>query len=238
MSNAVATVTYDDIVKSLPARLVNSIPASAIASINAALADPDMGETFRQNIITYQGVLQEGRFKAVNYIDAVQYVSHKLRGLTNKDAYHRTFPDKILDWDTRNVAEKDRNSYISSYHSSKLVTMLLEQAIVPTWIINQDLFQEALNAQADLMRNAKSEMVRFSAGKALLEALKRPEAVQLKVDIGAKESSVISALSKQVEELVISQKRAIELGGKTARDVAEMPLVIEEAVEGEYSELK
>ena len=227
-------LTYDDLTKVLSPRLAKAVPPSVITHINDMLSDPDMCETYRDNLVSYQSILTEGKWKLSSYVDAVKFVSHKLRGISNKEAYLLTFPNKQLEWDTKNTSDKDQYSYISMYAKGKLVTKILEQAIMPTWIVNQELFQEALNNQAELMRHAKSEMVRFSAGKSILETLKRPDAVELKVDMSTKESSVIKALKDSVEELVIAQRKSIEAGGKTAQDIAEMPLTFE----GEYDEVE
>lgn len=223
-------LTYDDLTSVLSPRLAKSVPVSVIDNINTMLADPDMGEAYRDNIIGYQNILNEGRFKLQSYVDAVKYVSHKLRNLNNKEAYALTFPDKIADWDRRGVSNKDRDTYIHVYHHSKLVTLILEQSIIPTWIVNQDLYQEALNTQAHLMRDAKSEMVKHLASKTILEILKKPEAAELKVDIGVRENSVIESVRNSVEELVKLQRDQILRGVTTAVDVAEQRL----AIEGEF----
>jgi hypothetical protein len=226
-------LTYEELAKVLTPRLAKSIPQSAIANINAMLADSDMAEAYKENLISYQSVLSEGKFKITSYIDAVKYVSHKLRGLTNKDAYFATFPNKQLDWDNRGVSDKDQSSYISIYHNSKLVSKILEQSIVPSWVLNQDLFQRALKKQVDLMDTAKSEMVKHLAAKTILDTLKRPEATELKIDIGTKETSIMKGIKDSVEELVAMQRQKIIDGTITAEDAAEQMI----AIDGEYTDV-
>jgi len=39
-------------------------------------------------------VSQQGKWKAEDYLNAVVFVSHKLTGLSNAEAYKRTFPER------------------------------------------------------------------------------------------------------------------------------------------------
>lgn len=224
-------LTYDDIRTMLPPRMAQGVPDTVIDEINILLADPDMGERYRENLISYQSVLTEGRFKLPNYISAIKYVSHKLSGITNKDAYARTFPDKIIEWDVRGVPNKDRDSYISAYHNSKLVTLILEQSMIPTWVANQDLYQEALLKQRELMTSAKSEFVQFQAAKAIMDSLKRPDAVKLKLDMGVAENTVLTSVKDSIEKLVAAQRQSLESGNMSAKEIAEMDIIEAEYVE-------
>ena len=161
-------IEYKDIVNQLDPKLAKGVPQGVVDTINDMLSDPDICESYRENIVSWQVVLKEGKYKVSNYLDAVKYVSHKIRGLTNADAYALTFPNKIKEWDARGLTEKQRSGFISMYHKGMLVTKLMEQSIIPTWIINQDLFQEALEKQAYLMRSSRSDMVAHLAAKSVM----------------------------------------------------------------------
>ena len=62
--------------------------------VEGAVADPAMAEQFKENFISYLDVLKTGKYKMEDYISAVKYVSFKLLGYTNKDAYAATFPER------------------------------------------------------------------------------------------------------------------------------------------------
>lgn len=202
----------------------------SLDKMNKLLEDPLYGEAYRESILSYKSTLLDGKFKFEQYINAVVYVTGKLRGLSNKDSYFIAFPDRLIEWDTKGYLEKDIASAISTYHKSKLVTKILEQSIIPTWIINQDLYQEALNKQADLMRDSRSDMVKHLASKTILEMLKRPEAAELKLDIGVKENGIMQGIKNSIDELVKTQREKIIDGSIDARVAAEQLII----VDGDY----
>ena len=220
-------LTIDEFKQALPAKFKKSVNHSLVDQINQKLSDPDMYETYRDNLLGYAQVMQEGKFKLANYVDAVKYVSHKLMGKTNTDAFSVTFPDKIQRWQAQGLAPKDMASYITAYNKSKLVNLILEQTLIPTWVLNQDLYQKALNTQAELMMTARSEKVRSDAANSLLTHLKQPETQKVQLEVGVKEDSAIDALRQTTQELVAQQRRAIESGAMDAQEMAHKGLVIE-----------
>ncbi len=165
----------------LPANVKKTVNATLMARVNSTLADPEMFEIYRDNLLSYASVMKDGRFKLTGYLDAVMYASHKLRGLTNIRAYSLTFPDKIKRFNQQGVAAKDIASYVSAYNKSKLVNLIMEQSIIPSWILNQDLYQKALNTQAELMLTANSEKVRSDAANSILTHLKQPETQKIEL---------------------------------------------------------
>lgn len=209
----------------LPDKFKKTVNQELVDQINTTLADVDMYETYRDNLLSYSTVLQEGRWTIPQYVCAVKYVSHKLMGDSNLDSFIKTFPDKYQDWLIRKVSQKDISSYVSSYNKSKLVNTIYEQTLIPSWVLNQDMYQKALNTQADLMLNAKSEMVRTNAANSLLTHLKPPQTQKIELDIGMKEGSAIDALRQSTMEYVAAQKRAIESGVLTAKEAAESTVI-------------
>lgn len=224
MSNA---LTVDQFKHALPPAMKKSVNQELIDKINQTLSDPDMFETYRDNLLSYTRVMADGKFKVSNYIDAVKYVSHKLMGNSNIDAYSKTFPDKIARFTQSGVSGKDIASYVTAYNKSKLVNLIMEQTLVPMWVLNQDLYQKALNVQAELMMGAKSEKVRSDAANSLLTHLKQPEVQKVELNIGAKEDSAILALRESTMALVRQQKMMLESGAANAQDMAHSKLVIE-----------
>lgn len=220
-------LTVDQFKKALPPSLKNSVNTAIADKINDLLADPDLAEHYRDNLLSYAHVMKEGKFKLSNYVDAVKYVSHKLMGKTNIAAFTATFPQKIQDWTAQGVVPKDIASYVSAYHKSKLVGLLLEQTIIPAWVLNQDMYQEALNAQATLMRTAKSEKVRSDAANSILTHLKQPETAKVELDVKTKEDSSIEALRQATQALVAQQREALRAGVFNAQEVAHSRVVIE-----------
>lgn len=217
----------DQFKASLPATLKKSVNQELVNKITTTLGDPEMYETYRENLLSYTKVMAEGKFKVSSYIDAVKYVSHKLMGKTNMDAFSATFPGKIQRWTQQGVAPKDMASYVTAYNKSKLVNLIMEQTLIPSWVLNQDLYQKALNVQAELMMTANSEKVRSDAANSLLTHLKQPETQKMELSVGVKEDSSIATLRQSTLELARQQRLAIEAGVMDAQEVAHSRLVID-----------
>ena len=181
--------------------------------INSSLKNEEAMEIYKENLLSFTSVLQQGKFKLSSYVNAVRYVGFKIMGSSNKDAYIRTFPDKYQKFLKDSVNEKDIASYITAYNKSKLVNLIFAQAQIPTYILNAPLFQQAINVQATLMMNAKSEMVRFQAANSLLTHLKAPETTKVELDIGITHNTVIDDYEKAMSLMVAKQKELIMAGG-------------------------
>jgi hypothetical protein len=227
-------LTLDQFKLALPDKVKKSINQELIDQINNTLSDPEMFEAYRDNLISYTKVMADGKFKVTSYVDAVRYVSFKLMGCTNIEAYTKTFPDKYQRFVQTGVSAKDIASYVTAYNKSKLVNLIFEQTLIPSHVLNQDLYQRALNVQADLMVNAKSEKVRCDAANSLLTQLKAPEVKKVELDIGVKEDSSIAALRATTMELVRQQRLMLESGAMNAQEVAHGKLIID--VESEVVE--
>ena len=227
-------LTAEQFKQVLPDKVKKSVSQELIDQINTTLSDPEMYEAYRDNLLSYTRVMADGRFKVDSYISAVKYVSHKLMGATNIEAYSKTFPDKMQRFAAQGVSAKDIASYVTAYNKSKLVNLIFEQTLIPSYVLNQDLYQKALNVQAELMVSANSEKVRCDAANSLLTHLKMPETQKVELEIGVKEDSAIAALRATTMELARQQRLMLEAGAMNAQEVAHSRLVIE----GEAREVK
>ena len=225
-------LTIEQFKSALPDKVRKTVNQELIDQINTTLNEPELYEAYRDNLVSYTSVMADGKFKISSYIDAVKYVSHKLMGCTNIDAYTKTFPAKYARFISQGVSAKDIASYVTAYNKNKLVNLIFEQTLIPSYVLNQDLYQKALNVQADLMMNAKSEKVRCDSANSLLTHLKMPETQKVELEIGVKEDSTIAALRATTMELAKQQRLMVESGAMNAQDIAHGRLIIEgEAVE-------
>lgn len=220
-------LTIDQFKQALPDKVKKSINQELIDQINTTLSDPEMFESYRENLLSYTKVMADGRFKVDSYIQAVKYVSHKLMGCTNIEAYTKTFPDKYQRFVAQGVQAKDIASYVTAYNKSKLVNLIFEQTLIPSYVLNQDLYQRALNVQADLMVNSGSDKVRCDAANSLLTHLKMPETQKVELEIGVKEDSSIASLRAATLELARQQRLALEAGAMNAQEVAHTKIVVD-----------
>lgn len=220
------TLTVEQFKQALPDKVKPNINQSLIDKVNSTLSEPELYEAYRDNLISYANVMNDGRFKISSYIDAVRYVSHKLMGCTNIDSYSKTFPERIARFQANNVSAKDIASYVTAYNKSKLVNLILEQTLIPSYVLNQDLYQKALNVQAELMVNANSEKVRTDAANSLLSHLKMPETQKVELDLNVKEDSSIQALRETTLALAEQQRQMLKAGAMNAQEVAHSRLAV------------
>ena len=221
-----SALTVEQFKQALPDKVKRSINQELIDQINTTLSEPELYESYRENLLSYTKVMADGRFKVDSYIHAVKYVSHKLMGCTNIEAYMKTFPDKYTRFVAQGVQAKDIASYVTAYNKSKLVNLIFEQTLIPSYVLNQDLYQKALNVQAELMVNSHSDKVRCDAANSLLTHLKMPETQKVELEIGVKEDSSIAALRAATMELARQQRLSMEAGQMNAQEVAHTKLVI------------
>lgn len=221
-------ITLEEVRASVPTKLQSVVSQSLVDKLNYLNSEvPEAAENIRDNFITYVDVLQEGKYKLEDYLNAIKYVSFKLMNKTNRDAYRLTFPDRFKRMKESGNAEKDIDSIISAYNRNKLVNKIYEKTIIPSWILNQDAYQEAINTQVRLMRTARSERAQAIAADSILNHLKRPENItqaQLNINVGT--GSFIDELQKNLVNLAQSQKELIKSGVST-KEIAEQRIIVD-----------
>lgn len=218
-------LTTEQFKQVVPNQFKACVSQELIDQINKTLADPDMYETYRDNLLGYAHVMREGKFKMEDYINAIKYCSHKIMGASNIDAYVKTFPDKYQAMLSAGKNAKDISSFVTAYNKNKLVNLILEQSMIPSWVLNQDMYQKALNHQLYLMLNAKSEKVQSDAANSILVHLKPPEVTKVELDIGLKKDSAMDDLKQNLAELALMQKQFISAGVTQVKDLAQQKLV-------------
>lgn len=217
-------LSEDEIKSALPVNLRGNVSTEFVSTVNSLVTDPDAAAVVKENFISYTHVLREGQFKLTDYLNAVAYASFKIMGLSSKEAYERTFPGRYQALVARGASNKDISAYVAAYNQNKLVNLILEQAMIPTWVLNQDAFQKAINTQVELMMTARSEKVRSDAANSLLTHLKRPEKARVELDVNVKETSGMSELKNMLTELAETQQGLIGKGVPT-RDIAHQKLI-------------
>lgn len=220
------SITMEDFKLALPPKLQKQATDDNLQLLNDILNEPEMREYYRNNLLSYSHILTEGKYSLEEYINAIKFCSFRIGGLSNKDAYIKTFPDRYKQHVANGTSQKDISSYISAYSKTKLVSTILEQSFIPSWVLNQDVYQLAINTQVDLMINADSEKVRSDAANSLLHHLKPPEASKVKLDIGIDvNGSALAELNKAMNGLRELQRASIESGNLTVIDVAESKII-------------
>jgi len=227
-------ITKEELRTCLPANLRGAATDDLAYKINSICADPIIAKEIGENFISFATVLQEGKFKMDDYLNAVAFVTYTLMGRNNREAYAATFPERIRDMTAAGYDERKISSYVAMYNKGKLVNLIREQSLIPVWVLNAHNFQKAIDVQAELMINAKSEMVRATAANSLLTHLQKPkEAANLQLNINTgNESSAMDALADALNKLSSTQEEVIREGKFMAKDIASKPII-----EGEYEDV-
>lgn len=218
-------LTVDEIRTALPDHLKGAATQELADKVNLIATEPEAAEAIRETFMGYTRVLNEGKFKVEEYVNAAAYVSYKLMGYSNQEAYARTFPQRYQALNARGASSKEIASYVAIYNKGKLVNLVMGQAVIPVHLLNQDIFQRAVMEQAHLMANAKSEMVRMQAANSLLTHLKPPEKKEVELTISTPENSGLNALKDLLTTVAERQRELIEKGA-TTREIAHQKMMI------------
>lgn len=220
-------LTLNQVKESLPVNFRNNITQDMVNQLNTLSTDPHEARIIRDNVITFAQVLQEGRFKFGEYVKAAMYVSYKLMGKSNLESYKLTFPDRYADMVKTNKPSKDVASIVSAYNKGLIVTKITERSIVPSWVLNQDIFQKALETQHDIMIDtAMPARDRVAAANSLIMALKKPDVLKAELEVTIKNDDGMAALEERLNQLSKKQLEILNMDpNMTAQDIAEMALV-------------
>lgn len=220
-------ITIDEVKKSLPTNLRSSVSQDLVDKLNNIDKDPTVVELVKESFVSYNSVLREGKFSITDYLNAVTYISFRLMNFNNQESYVRTFPDRYAAMKAAGKSEKDISSFVYAYNKNKLVNLVYEQSIIPTWILNQDAYQKAINKQVQLMNSATSELVQTQAANSILTHLARPkEAANFQLNINTEDTSGMKELRATLEELSRQQISMVQSGIGT-KEIAESGLTIE-----------
>jgi hypothetical protein len=217
-------LTLPQVEKALPPNLRGAATPQFVNVLNNLTQDPEVGEAIRKNFITYTHVLKDGKWSTDEYLNAIQYVTYKLMGYSNQDAYIKTFPQRYASHLARGASAKDISAYVAMYNKGLLVNAILEQSLVPVWLLNQDAYQKAINAQVHLMTSAHSEMVRTQAANSILTHLAKPKEVAGALQINLQDNSGMRELTELMRAVAAKQVSAIQ-GGVPAKEIASQRLI-------------
>lgn len=218
--------------KALPPSLSASFTAKMEKHIKKLLKDPALQENFQDNLIDMTSILEKGKYKLQDYVNAVTYVSYKLLGDSNVLAYSKTFPKRIATFVKAKRTDKAISGYVWAYNKNKLVTELMTQTLTPMHVTNYAVLQRAINKQAALM-NCGNVVVEQRAADSLMAHLAAPEIAKVELDVKIGTSNVMADLLATTRQLAEQQKAAIEDRVVTAKQVAGRRIIEAETFEEE-----
>lgn len=220
-------IDAEELRKLVPKQHRCKITNEFLDSMDRLITDPEFGDLYNKNIVTYTSVLSEGQFKLTDYFKAVAFVSHKLLGASSLSAYAKVFPDKIQRMNSRNCSIKDQHTYASAYNKNKLVTLIYQQTLMPDYIVYASIRHKAIAAQAALLSSPNQNIVQRAADS-LLNHLKAPEQAKMMIEVGTKDGGVIADLANALSNLSKQQRGLIIEGDMNAKEIAHSPILAQE----------
>ena len=215
-------ITKELVARALPGNLKSAATDQLADMINQISADPLIAEQIKDNFLSYASVLKEGKFKVEDYLNAVAYCSYKLMGDSNQDAYFKTFPQRYANLVAAGRTPKEISAYVSAYAKGQLVNKIMEQTLVPSWVLNQHMYQAALNTQFKLMTNEDvSPKVRSDAADSLLTHLAKPKEAGPLINIDMGETSGMNELKDALARMAQQQQTLINAGISTKEIAAQ-----------------
>ncbi len=218
------TLELEAVKKLVPKAQRTMITQDFLDRIATSVNDSDVAEQFKENFITYLNVLSKGKYKMEDYISAVKYISFKLLGYSNIKAYAATFPERYERLKTEGQTQIE--AFVSMYNKNKLVMQIYEQTIVPSYVLNAPMHQQALNTLAAMIIDDDVRgMTKVKACEAILQYTKQPDVVKGELTIGIEQSDTINDLREITENLADTYRMMLEKKGMRLKDVAEANII-------------
>ena len=206
-----------------------TISEDTVAEIQKLAEDPDYGEEFLDCYLDHLNIFKENsRQSHDQYLNAIKFFSLVEAGNSLTDAYIKVFPNRYEDR-KKNYKPEDRDKSImrgeaSRFNSSNMVNEIRKVAAIPVQLIHRHVLHEAILTQAELMRTAKSEMVRHKAAASLITELKPSEDHTIKIDVEDGATSVIDELRKATEKLAAAEHQRVS-AGVPLKNIAEAKII-------------
>ena len=217
-------LALESVRKLVPKNQRTLITQEFLDKLKASVSDSLVAEQFKENFVTYLNVLSKGKYKMEDYINAVKYVSFKLLGYSNINAYIATFPERYERLKAEGQTQIE--AFVSMYNKNKLVMQIYEQTIVPSYVLNAPMHQQALNTLAAMIIDDDVRgMTKVKACEAILQYTKQPDVVKGELTIGIEQSDTINDLREITENLADTYRMMLEKKGVKLKDVAEANII-------------
>lgn len=223
-------VTVEELKILYPVKVAGKVLEQAAEILNTATEDMDyvMAKEFRDNCLSFIDILKnsKSRVSFADYVNACKFATFKLAGNTDVRAYALTFPDRIRRMERDKVPNSHLYQYASIYSKNKTVVEVMAKLVVPTHIMFQDIFHQAVKVQAELMvDDSISPKVRSDAANSLMTHLKTPEVKQAELKVDVQGSGAIEQLAEALGSLSGKQSEMLREGKYSLKDIREATII-------------
>lgn len=215
----------------VPRNFRANITEEFLAKLESGLEDEEEARVFRDNFISYSNVLNDCSKSTTitDYVNAVKFVSFKIMGYSIDQAWSKVFVDKASKC-IREGKIKNINRYANTYNKDKLVNKICEQTMIPSYVLNQPLYQRALNVLGEMIENDEVRgMAKVKACETILNYTKPPEVNKAEVKVSITQNDAINDLREVAEAFAATLRKSIEEGKKTAGEIIDIPVGVHDA---------
>lgn len=223
-------VTVEELKILYPVKVAGKVLEQAAEILNTATEDMDyvMAKEFRDNCLSFIDILKnsKSRVSFADYVNACKFATFKLAGNTDVRAYALTFPNRIRRMERDKVPNSHLYQYASIYSKNKTVVEVMAKLVVPTHIMFQDIFHQAVKVQSELMLDDSiSPKVRSDAANSLMTHLKTPEVKQAELKVDVQGSGAIEQLAEALGSLSGKQSEMLREGRYSLKDIREATII-------------
>lgn len=229
-------VTVEELKQFYPVKVNNTVLEKAVEVLNGSTEDMDyvLAKEFRDNCLSFIDILKNSKSRVTfeDYVNACKFATFKMAGNTDVRAYALTFPDRVRRMEREKISNSHLYQYAAIYSKNKTVVEVLTKLMIPSHVLYQDVFHQAVKTQVELMTDSTvSPKVRSDAANSLMAHLKQPEIKQaeLKIDVG--NAGAIEQLSEALGSLSGKQRELILAGEYSIKDISEAEIYTESADE-------
>lgn len=210
----------------VPEQFKGAITNELLNKIEELESNPVFAEQIRDNLVTYISVLRENPSSMDDYLRLITYVTGRMKGEGSLACYAKAYPERYALLVQAGKTEGEIRRHASSIEKSKMYVSLMQQVMVPSWILNYDAYQSAIKVQLEIMHDDEvSPMVRTQAANSLLTHLSKPkEATNITLNNNTLNAKVddLGMLRNMLSDLSSRQKQTLVTGTASTKDVVNL----------------
>lgn len=209
----------------VPEQFRSAITQELLDKLHSLESNPVLAEHIQETMVDYISVLRDNPTSMDNYLRLVTFLTGRMRGDDTLTCYAKAYPERYAQLVQAGTSESKIRSHAAMVEKGKMYVAMMQQVLVPSWILNYGAYQKAVNTQLDLMENSDSDLVRTQAANSLLTHLGRPkEAASVtinnnQVNAGAGD---LELLRNMMSDLSNKQRNSISTGSASTRDVLDL----------------
>lgn len=201
-----------DFLKAQLGKKAKGVTQETIDEIQHLVSDPEYGPQFLETYVDYFNVMDNNKWGLNKYMQAMKFFTLIEGGHSAIDAYIKVFPERLKSRLANGGTREQMSGEASRYNNNQIVNEIRKVSAIGIQLSHRHLLHEALDTQAQLMRTARSELVRQKASETLIRELKPQEDTKIQLDVAVNERDTLDSLRDATEKLVLAEEQSIKAG--------------------------